>query len=1771
MAKFSKWNKGCLVSAGVALLLVNMCELSAVDYTWIGGTASNDPTNADNWYPAGGPPGDSDTGTISITTLSPLLPNGIESFTPETLSFGVSGVTFNVGTGGGPAPSVAFSGPSGTGVVNGTGYTTTFNLNEGNVTFSGSSSASSGSGSSSTTIYNLTNGGEIGFEGSSNGNNGASLVRVNMVDASGNIFAIVDGGPAVTIDSLSDNIGSGNSILLGNQLTLGNGSNQTIQGQIVDNVTFGSLYKKGSGTLTLTNGSNSFSDGVSIYAGTLNVTSNGALGANAGPITFVAAGSGALQAGAAFTYNSARGMTLTGPGVFDANGFASTFAGAITGSGLFTVLGSTGSVSTSTLTLTNAGNSYSGGTTIGAGAGVFPATLLLSGFGHAGNGSGVFTINAGSVFDISGSMVVGGPVIGDLTGGGLINLGTSKILNVGTSSGYSATFTGTTEASSGALFKQGTNSLALTGHNLHTGGTTLSAGTLNILNDNNLGSSGSTFTVAGGSTFQAGASVITGVRGFTLATGTGENPTIDTQGNSMTITGNILAGGTGLGVTKIGSGTLFLTGTSTFTGGFTIDNGTININSDGATGPLGAAAGDFTFASDGSGILQAGAAITLNSGRTITLNGPGVFDTNGYASTGAGPIVGGQLFTVFGSSGSAVTSTLTLTNSGNSYSGGTTLGGGAGVYPTTLLLTGSGTAGNGQGVFTVNSGSIFNISGVTTSALIGDLSGGGSINLGAKELLFGTDSGYYATFSGSTTGAGGSLYKQGSNTAVLTGNNAHTGGTTLAQGTLNITNDNNLGGSGDAFTVAGGTTLQAGASTVPGVRGFNLAAGTGANPTIDTQSNSMTISGAILANTTDLGITKIGSGALTLGGANTFTGGVTINQGTVNISSDGASSGPLGTTAGQVTFGEDGTVLQAGAGFTFASARYMTLSGDGIIDTNGYTVLQGSGAGFISGDSLLSIIGNGTSASSLALNTINGAGNDYTGGTTIGAGAGVDGATLFLTGAFATAGSVSGGLGTGIFTIYSGSTFDISGSTIGGGPIVGDLSGGGAINLGSNTLTVGTSTDSRNTTFSGGTLSSAGTFVKQGTNTLTLTGVNLHADGTDLNAGTLNISNDNNLGVAGGAFTVAGGSTLQAGASVITGVRGFTIATGNAAYPIIDTQSDYLSIYGGLLSGGTGLGVTKIGSGTLTLTGASNSTFTGLFGVTDGTVVVNGTLASPVTVDAGALFKGIGTINGLMTVNGTLQPGTSIGTQYYTSSLIIGSGGTLAIEINDLGATSIADVTGSATIGGSTLTINADAGSYTAPITYPPFLVTTTGVSGTFGTTNLPTFTGLISELIYNLDSVQFALVAPQFSNSILADLTGNNAKVAAYLNSLPFGLLGNTMVQLVGLTGSNLTHALESISQSRSATPTFTSMMAAYTLSTILSDRITTKRMLRTFETAREVALEKFGKKEFTEDELQASAGDMIHKDTMRTIVSGKTKTDKGATVVQKEKLYDLWLTGFGDVASQNAQHQTPGVDFTTGGILIGFDYNYTDVERVWLDTAMFGIAAAYTHTGFHEKGHAGHGSTNFGNLAIYGTAYFNEWSLQLAAWNGYGNIHNIRDITFPGYVQTTTSSHNAYQGDLHARVGYDFNFVKLATAGTIEPFVSFDWVCDYEQSYRESGEGVFDMRYKSRFSSMLRTEIGFNNYFSWIFSWGEFIFRDKVSYVNKAPFSVGLVNAAILGAPNFFTVDAFSNNQNLVSPSLEFAWKGNDNYYGSLYYEGEFGSGYISNELIGRIGVYF
>ncbi|TDA47873.1 autotransporter outer membrane beta-barrel domain-containing protein, partial [Burkholderia pyrrocinia] len=219
-----------------------------------------------------------------------------------------------------------------------------------------------------------------------------------------------------------------------------------------------------------------------------------------------------------------------------------------------------------------------------------------------------------------------------------------------------------------------------------------------------------------------------------------------------------------------------------------------------------------------------------------------------------------------------------------------------------------------------------------------------------------------------------------------------------------------------------------------------------------------------------------------------------------------------------------------------------------------------------------------------------------------------------------------------------------------------------------------------------GTIGGAGAVEKTGAGTLTVApaaaGGNTYSGGTTITQGTLSVAADNALGASSGSLTFNGG-TLQLGSAFnLASGRAVSITSNNGT---IDTQGFNSTLTQGITGAGS---LTKLGSGTLTLNGASS--YAGGTNVNAGTVIVgDGTSESaalggggPVTVASGATLGGYGSVTGNVTNNGTLSVANAL------ASLASGATGNFQINGNLTNA-GLVQLGGSGV--GNTLTV---AGNY---------------------------------------------------------------------------------------------------------------------------------------------------------------------------------------------------------------------------------------------------------------------------------------------------------------------------------------------------------------------------------------------------------------------------------------------------------------------------------------------
>jgi fibronectin-binding autotransporter adhesin len=675
------------------------------------------------------------------------------------------------------------------------------------------------------------------------------------------------------------------------------------------------------------------------------------------------------------------------------------------------------------------------------------------------------------------------------------------------------------------------------------------------------------------------------------------------------------------------------------------------------------------------GTLQLNSSTTISSGFTVDDYSTNTIDADGNTTTLSGAITGvsGPLtFTDSVGGGNVI-----LTNSGNTYSGVTTINSGA-----LLSMSGAGVISE-SGV--IDNGT-FDISQATSSVSIISLSGSGAVNLGAQGLILeaATD-----TFSGTISGTGSLTLTAGAE--ELGGTNTYTGGTIINAGTLTIgdgtTNGSIVGNVNDAGTL--GFNRSDSVSFAGTISGKGAVTQSGSGTTILTAANSYT------------GVTTITQGTLALSGAGSIaTSSSVADNGTFDVSATNGAAITALTGTGTVQLGAQTLTLTAGSGTfsgTITGSGGLTISGGSQIlsSTNSYTgattitggtleigasaysnnVTDSGTLGFysissiamtgvVSGTGGLSQLGAGVTTISVA--------QSYTGPTTIAAG------TLALTGSANIASSS---------VVADAGVFDISGT---GGTSITSLSGTGTVVLGAQNLTV----TAGSTGFSG---------IITGTGGLTVTGGNQTISGNDsytgattISGGTLLLTGANSLGtssnvidngtldISGVTGSVSGISTtiltLSGSGQVLLGAKNLVLTAA------ANTFSGVISGTGGLvISGGTETltgnnsytGNTLITAGTLALAGSgaisgtSSVSDSGVFDIsaTGGASVSVGSLGGSGTVNLGAqnltLSNAQDTFSGVISGAGslTISNGTEIlaGTNTYTGVTTVAGGATLQV------------------------------------------------------------------------------------------------------------------------------------------------------------------------------------------------------------------------------------------------------------------------------------------------------------------------------------------------------------------------------------------------------------------------------------------------------------------------------------------------------------------------------
>ncbi|WP_426420275.1 autotransporter outer membrane beta-barrel domain-containing protein [Bradyrhizobium genosp. A] len=704
-------------------------------------------------------------------------------------------------------------------------------------------------------------------------------------------------------------------------------------------------------------------------------------------------------------------------------------------------------------------------------------------------------------------------------------------------------------------------------------------------------------------------------------------------------------------------------------------------------------------------------------------------------------------------------------------------------------------------------------------------------------------------------------------------------------------------------------------------------------------------------------------------------------------------------------------------------------------------------------------------------------------------------------------------------------------------------------------------------------ISNSGTIAATGTNSFETTGINVLGSLT-ISSNTGLISGASNAIVANTATitnnaggTIAGGTGIFLfpghgpsdifNAGTITGSGGTAIqfSTGSVGNSL--TLAPGFAINGKVLGAGadvlqlagTGSGTFDVGSigagqqyqgfstfnkvsaSTWTITGTGNQAWT----VAGGTFLVDGTIGGAVNVTAGTL-AGVGAV-GATTINsgGVLAPGSGIAGTSLTiaGNLAFASGAMYLVQLNQSGA-SFANVTGTATLGGTVLPVFTSA---TLKRQYD--ILHSAGLGGTtfsgVNPTGLPP--GFAASLSYSSTDAFLNLTVNLGAGG---GLSINQQHVATSINNFfnSGGTLPQSYLPLFALSGSALGGALGQLSGESAVGSQQTTFQAMTQFMGLLTDPFM----------ARGNAINGSNSPTgYAEEDDAASA--YAEKKRLGAGRDAYAMFTKAPLANVYEPRWSVWASAFGGTQTTDG-NAAVGSNSTTSriaGTAVGADYLFSP-------NTLAGFALAGGGTSFSVN-NLGSGRSDLFQAGAYlrhtnGAAY-----ITAALAYGWQDITTNRTVTIAGFDQLRAEFNaNAWSGRLEG--GY--RFVAPFTGGIgFTPYAAAQFTTFDLPAYAESvvtGTPNFALSYGARSVTDARSELGFRTDKSFAMANGVLTLRSRFAWAHDydPDRSIAATFQALPGASFAVNGPAQASDSALTTASAEMKWM--NGWSAAATFEGEF-----------------
>jgi autotransporter-associated beta strand protein len=713
----------------------------------------------------------------------------------------------------------------------------------------------------------------------------------------------------------------------------------------------------------------------------------------------------------------------------------------------------------------------------------------------------------------------------------------------------------------------------------------------------------------------------------------------------------------------------------------------------------------------------------------------------------------------------------------------------------------------------------------------------------------------------------------------------------------------------------------------------------------------------------------------------------------------------------------------------------------------------------------------------------------------------------------ATAGSAN-------ITNHAGGTTEFTAATTAANAVITNDAGGllqfGDSGIGSSTATAGSSTITNNGTTSFNANTTAGSAV-----ITTGSGGNVFFFDSSTGGNARFITN------AGGTFDMSGltaagmtAGSIEGAGSYILGAKSLTVGSNNLS----TTVSGVISGPGGSL--------TKVGTGTLTLTGIN--TYSGATNVNGGTLEVDGALANSIltTVNAGGTLSGAGSVGTTAINGGTLAPGNTgniFGPLVVTGSLSFTAASTYMIQVNSTTAGNTS-VIGTATLNGATVKVNYLSSTLQSQYT---ILHANTGVSGTFNPTVVSNNSNITSTLSYNGNNVflntQLNFTPPGGGGGGGGGLNINQQNVANALTDF-FNRTGSIPMAFAALSPQGLTIASGELGTGVIQTAIKASDLF---LNLLLDPTIAGRSGGFTASSVTPTG--------YADEEALAHAAKRAG-----TATDAFAMATKAPTLAPLHR-WSVWAAGYGgsETVGGNAVVGSQDLTARVWGVASGADY------KISPDT-LFGFALGGGGTNYSLANAMGSGRTDMFNAGVYGRQNFGAAYLSGAFAYGWHDVTTNRTVALAG-VDMLQGRFQAETFSGRFEGGYRFATPFMG----ITPYAAAQVISVQLPNYSEvsqSGGGLFALNYAAQTATDTRTELGLRADKSFAMTDGVLTLRGRAAWAhdydpNRA---VTALFQALPGASFVVNGARPDADSALVSASAERKWLNGFSIAG--VFEGEF-----------------